>query len=81
MIDPSILRRLAPAIAVGAGFTGSIFAGALLGAWLDRALGTSPWLALGLSLVGLASGTTFALRAQRRQDVKPPDDPPQPPPP
>ncbi|MBU0493314.1 MAG: AtpZ/AtpI family protein [Chloroflexi bacterium] len=45
-------------MSLGAGTLIAVFGlgGMLLGAWLDTALGTAPWLALLMALVGLGVG-------------------------
>jgi F0F1-type ATP synthase assembly protein I len=48
--------RYARGVAVAFEFTGMIAAGAILGWWLDRMLGTGPYLGLIVTLVGVAGG-------------------------
>jgi F0F1-type ATP synthase assembly protein I len=40
----------------------SVVAGLLLGDYLDRRLGSSPWLTLGLVLLGMAAGVFRVLK-------------------
>lgn len=41
---------------LGAQLTGTVLLCVLLGWWLDRQFGTSPWILVGLSVLGLAAG-------------------------
>jgi ATP synthase protein I len=50
------LRELAPYLTIGTSFAASVLLGVGLGYWLDRKLGTSPWLLLAGSMLGLAAG-------------------------
>lgn len=45
------------------GLPGSVIGGALLGALLDRALGSSPWGTLGVALLAFAGIVVQLLRA------------------
>jgi F0F1-type ATP synthase assembly protein I len=54
--------------------TGLIVGGLLLGAWLDRRLGTAPLLLAVLPFVGLVAGCWRILRVL--QDEPPEDQPP-----
>ena len=47
-------------------FIGATVFGAMLGYWLDRKLGTGPWLLIVLLLTGFAAGTFNAVRYSRR---------------
>ncbi len=82
MIDPNIWRRLAPAMGLATALTGSILAGVLVGAWLDRRLNTEPLLTAGLAFAGLVSGAVHLSRAARSSNPDappPPDDRSEPP--
>jgi ATP synthase protein I len=50
------LGRYARGIAIAFEFTGSIAGGAILGWWIDRWLGTTPYAALSLTLLGTGVG-------------------------
>jgi ATP synthase protein I len=46
----------------------SVAIGALFGAWLDRKLGTAPWLLIAFLLVGVIAGFRGVLRAVARAE-------------
>ena len=46
----------------------------VIGLVLDYYLGTSPWLTVGLTVVGFVGGITHIVLLQRRFDEKPPDE-------
>jgi ATP synthase protein I len=48
--------KLARYAAIGIEFTSPSIAGALIGYYLDKRLGTQPWLTLTLLLVGIFAG-------------------------
>lgn len=50
------LRKAAALSSVGLVLVCSIFIGYFLGAWLDRKLGTEPYLMLVFTLLGIAGG-------------------------
>ncbi len=50
------LRKVAPYMSLGAMFAGCMVAGVLGGWWLDKRLGTSPWLLLAGALFGMGAG-------------------------
>ncbi|MFQ5477702.1 MAG: AtpZ/AtpI family protein [Candidatus Binatia bacterium] len=52
-----------------------IAAGVLLGGWLDRRLGTSPWLALFLALAAMIAGVRIILKVVGEDDKKDDDNP------
>jgi ATP synthase protein I len=71
---------LPPSTGAGAGYrvaieliAGMIFGG-LLGWWLDRELGTKPWLMVVLFLLGSAAGMLNAYRAMMRADRTEPEN-------
>jgi ATP synthase protein I len=49
------MRRIAPYLNLGWTFAVTIALGVLGGWWLDRKLGTGPWLLLGGALLGIAA--------------------------
>ncbi len=78
MVDPSILRQLAPAMALVSTMTGFILASVLLGTWLDLQLGTD-WVFTGaLTLLGLVAGALFLARGVRKTKPHDPSPPPSP---
>ena len=50
------LREAAPYLTIGTSFAASVLLGVGLGYWLDRKWGTSPWLLLVGSGIGLFAG-------------------------
>ena len=52
----SALREAAPYLGIGTSFAASVLLGLGLGYWLDRRLGTSPWLFLIGAALGLLAG-------------------------
>jgi len=50
------LREAAPYLGIGTSFAASVLLGLGLGYWLDRRLGTGPWLLLLGSVLGLGAG-------------------------
>ena len=59
----SAYRRAAPILDGVYQLVGAVLLGSLGGWWLDEKLGTSPWLVIGGSILGIASGMTIFLRA------------------
>jgi ATP synthase protein I len=55
------LRALVDLGYLGFSMGGMVAAGALLGYWLDRRLGTTPWLTLTGTLVGTAAGLFYVV--------------------
>jgi len=51
-----VLREAAPYLGLGTTLAGSLLLGVGAGYWLDRRLGTSPWLLLAGALLGIFSG-------------------------
>ncbi|OGD14681.1 MAG: hypothetical protein A2W20_08255 [Candidatus Aminicenantes bacterium RBG_16_66_30] len=70
------LRRLAELSSLGLILPSSIAVGLFFGYFLDRWLGTDPWLLLTFTVLGIVSGLLSLFRALRKQ-LK--DEPPQPP--
>ncbi len=75
MLDPAFYKRTASTIAMAAALPGMTIAGGLLGALVDRWLGSAPYGAVGLGGFGFAVAVMQLLRTTR-----PPDDPAAPPP-
>ena len=50
------LREAAPYLGIGVSFAASVLLGLGLGYWLDKRLGTTPWLFLLGAAFGLAAG-------------------------
>jgi ATP synthase protein I len=63
-----LLRQLGMASTIGIQLVVAIFVGLAIGVWLDRRLGTFPWLALLFMIFGVAAGFVnyyrFAKKAQ-----------------
>ena len=69
------LRRLAELSSIGLILPSSIAVGLFFGYFLDRRLGTAPWLLLTFTVLGIASGLLSLFRALRKE-MK--DEPPEP---
>ncbi len=67
------LRRLVELTSIGLTLPSSIAVGLFMGYFLDRWLGTGPWLLLIFTVLGIASGLLSLFRALRKE-MK--DDPP-----
>ncbi len=63
----SDLRRLAELASVGLILPSSIAVGLFFGYFLDRWLGTEPWLLLTFTVLGIASGLLSLFRALRKE--------------
>ncbi|RPI98040.1 MAG: AtpZ/AtpI family protein [Candidatus Aminicenantes bacterium] len=71
------LRRLAELSSIGLILPSSIAVGLFLGYFLDRWLGTAPWLLLSLTVLGIVSGLLSLFRALRKElKNEPPEDRP-----
>jgi ATP synthase protein I len=68
-------RRLAELSSIGLILPSSIAVGLFLGYFLDRWLGTAPWLLLILTVLGIVSGLLSLFRALKKE-MK--DEPPEP---
>ncbi|OGD13475.1 MAG: hypothetical protein A2V76_03680 [Candidatus Aminicenantes bacterium RBG_16_63_14] len=68
------LRRLAELSSLGLILPSSIAIGLFFGYFLDRWLGTAPWLLLIFTVLGIVSGLLSLLRALKKQ-MK--DEPPE----
>ena len=54
--DDSVLRMVGATAGVGMEFIATVLLPGALGYWLDRKLGTPPWLMIALGVVGFAIG-------------------------
>jgi ATP synthase protein I len=61
------LRRLAELASVGLILPSSIAVGLFFGYFLDRWLGTEPWLLLTFTVLGIVSGLLSLFRALRKE--------------
>jgi F0F1-type ATP synthase assembly protein I len=59
-------RRIADASSLGLAFPIAIVIGYFFGRWLDRVLGTAPWMMAIFSIFGIAAGFLNALRTAIR---------------
>jgi len=62
----SVVVRYAKYGAIAYEFLGCIAAGVFLGYWLDRWLGTDPWLVLGMTIAGTVIGFYRMVQILRR---------------
>jgi len=62
----SVLRALSISSQIGVTMTACVFIGVFLGKYLDKLLGTSPWLLLIFSLLGVASALWSVFRLAKR---------------
>jgi ATP synthase protein I len=71
----SDFRRLAELSSTALVLPSSIAIGLFFGYWLDKRLGTAPWLLLVFTLLGVVSGLLSLFRIIRKQlkDEPPPD--------
>jgi ATP synthase protein I len=53
---PALMRQLGQASMAGLMLAACIFVGTGLGVWLDRWLGTRPWLTIFFMLLGIVAG-------------------------
>jgi ATP synthase protein I len=61
------LRRLSELASLGLVLPSSIAVGLLIGYFLDRWLGTEPWLLLSFTVLGIVSGLLSLFRALKKQ--------------
>ena len=54
--DKAVRESIASASVVGLNLVSATFVGLLIGWWLDRWLGTKPWLLLTFLILGIAAG-------------------------
>ena len=68
-------RKLAELSSIGLMLPSSIIVGLLIGYFLDRWLGTKPWLLLAFTVLGVISGLLSLFRALKKYDrERPPDE-------
>lgn len=60
--------------AVGIEFVGSVLVGALIGYFLDKWLGTAPWLMIVFLLLGFAAGLRRTITMSKKFDANLNDD-------
>lgn len=72
---PTDFRRLAELSSTALVLPSSIAIGLFFGHWLDKRLGTAPWLLLIFMVLGVVSGLLSLFRIVRKQlkDEPPPD--------
>lgn len=63
--DARTLKTLGQLSTIGLAFVFALVLGFGAGVWLDRQLGTSPWLSLGGFGLGLAAGVLNVVRTMR----------------
>ncbi len=68
------LRRLAELSSLGLILPSSIGVGLFFGYFLDRWLGTAPWLLLSFTVLGIVSGLLSLFRALKKQMKDEPPD-------
>ena len=61
------LREAAPYLGLGATLAGSVLVGLGAGYWLDRRLGTTPWLFLLGGVLGIAAAGLQFFKTARRE--------------
>jgi ATP synthase protein I len=54
--EPSVLRQLTRLSTIGITLVAATAIGLAIGYWLDRWIGTSPWLTMVFTLFGIAAG-------------------------
>ena len=65
-LPPDQVRTLGALSAVGLSFVLAIVIGVAAGLWLDRTLGTAPWLFFLFLSLGFSAGVVNIYRATRR---------------
>ncbi len=68
------LRRLSELASLGLILPSSIAVGLFIGYFLDRWLGTAPWLLLSFTVLGIVSGLLSLFRALKKQMKDEPPD-------
>jgi ATP synthase protein I len=68
------LRRLSELASLGLVLPSSIAVGLFFGYFLDRWLGTAPWLLLSFTVLGIVSGLLSLFRALKKQMKDEPPD-------
>lgn len=79
--DARTIRTLGQLSSIGLAFVFALVMGFAAGNWLDKRLGTQPWLTLTGFAAGLAAGVLNVVRTMRTvaaADPPPPSDPPAP---
>ena len=74
MPEPVFLRRAVAGSAMVLEMAVLSVGGLFAGAWLDRRLGSSPWLLILLTLLGFAGGLFRLLRSLGQRHDPPSDD-------
>lgn len=64
--DKSLRESIASASVVGLNLVSATFVGLAMGYWLDRWLGTSPWLLLAFLVLGIIAGFRNVLQEVRK---------------
>lgn len=64
--DRNLREAIASASVVGLNLVSATFVGLLMGWWLDRWLGTNPWLLLTFLVLGIAAGFKNVLHEVRK---------------
>ena len=67
-------RRIAEMSSLGLTLPSSIAVGLFIGYFLDKRLGTAPWLLLAFLLLGIVSGFYTLFRGLRKYKMPSPDD-------
>ncbi|MCX6568303.1 MAG: AtpZ/AtpI family protein [Candidatus Aminicenantes bacterium] len=68
------MRRLSELASLGLILPSSIAVGLFIGYFLDRWLGTAPWLLLSFTVLGIVSGLLSLFRALKKQMKDEPPD-------
>ena len=68
------LRRLSELASLGLILPSSIAVGLFIGYFLDRWMGTAPWLLLSFTVLGIVSGLLSLLRALKKEMKDEPPD-------
>lgn len=66
LLPPDQARQLGALFTVGLSFVLAVVIGVAFGLWLDRMLGTSPWLFFVFFSLGFAAGVLNLVRATRQ---------------
>lgn len=70
----SNFQKLAALSSLGLLLPSSIVVGLFMGYWLDKLLGTRPWLTLGFLVLGIISGFLSLFRGLKKLKVETEDD-------
>lgn len=76
--DSRTLKTLGQLSTIGLAFVFALVMGFAAGVWLDRRLGTSPWLSLAGFAMGLAAGVLNVVRTMKSVTAAERDGPPPP---